>query len=82
MPEIVGARSAGASTSIENAASALLTVPSLTLITMFAKVPIWACVGVPESWPVVALKLAQDGWFVIENVSALPSGSLAVGLNE
>jgi hypothetical protein len=28
------------------------------------------------------LKLAHEGWFVIEKVTPLPAGSLAVGVNE
>jgi hypothetical protein len=57
-----------------------LAVPSLTLITMFEKLPV--DVGVPVSRPVVALNVAHAGRFVIANVSVLPSGSLAVGVNE
>lgn len=47
---------------------------------MFELVP--AAVGVPESCPLEVLNVAHAGLFVMENVSALPSGSLAVGLNE
>jgi hypothetical protein len=44
-------------------------------------VPTFALVGVPASRPVLPLNVAQLGRFVIENVSVLPSGSLAVGWN-
>ena len=49
---------------------------------MLENVPILVFAGVPESCPVRLLKVAQDGWFAIENVSVSPSGSLAVGVNE
>jgi hypothetical protein len=39
----------------------------------------FALAGVPESWPVVVLKLAHDGLFAIEYVSVSPSASAAVG---
>jgi hypothetical protein len=35
---------------------------------------------VPESCPVLALKLAQPGLFVIEKLSVLPLGSVVVGV--
>ena len=41
-----------------------------------------AVVGLPESCPVVPLKLAHEGLPLIENVRPLPAGSLAVGVNE
>jgi hypothetical protein len=41
----------------------------------------FAAPGVPCSVPFVALNVAQDGRFAIENVNALPSGSEAVGVN-
>jgi hypothetical protein len=69
VPEIVGAVLGGAETVMPKGASDALAIPSLTLITMFAKLPIFAVVGVPESWPVVALKLAHTGLPEIENVS-------------
>src|SRR5688572_4491270 len=49
---------------------------------MPAKTPTFAAAGVPVSSPVVVLKLAQLGLFVIANVSVPPSGSLAAGVNE
>jgi hypothetical protein len=44
--------------------------PSLTLITMFEKVPTFEAEGVPLSAPVVVLNEAHDGIPVIENVIA------------
>ena len=57
-----------------------LAEPSLTLIVMPANVP--AAVGVPVRRPVVVLNEAHAGRFAMLNVSVLPSGSLAVGVNE
>jgi hypothetical protein len=54
--------------------------PSVTMIMMLDVVP--AAVGVPLRRPVVVLNVAQVGLLRIENVSALPSGSLAAGWNE
>ena len=39
-----------------------------------------AVVGVPESRPLVESKLAHEGRFWMEKTSALPSGSLALGV--
>jgi hypothetical protein len=39
-------------------------------------------VGVPDSRPVVVLKLAHVGRFTMLKVSALPLASAAVGVNE
>src|SRR5688572_7794593 len=54
--------------------------PSVAMIMIDAKVP--AAVGVPERRPVDVLNVAQDGRLRMENVSALPSGSRAVGWKE
>ena len=82
-PEIVGGWFGGALTTIWNVAScALPPCPSLTPMPMFANVPTLAAVGVPCSRPVVALNVAQLGWFAMLNVSVPPSASLAVGWNE
>ena len=48
-------------TVIVKAASDALTVPSVTLITMFEYVPALAAAGVPVSCPFEGLKLAQLG---------------------
>jgi len=72
----------GALTTIENGDNDAESVPSVTLMTMLASVPTSPVPGVPDSWPVVVLKAAQVGLFWIENVSAFPAGSLAVGVNE
>jgi hypothetical protein len=76
LPEIVR----GATTVIENAASATVDCPSLTRIWTLANVPTLADVGVPVSCPVRVLKLAQSGMLAIEKVRASPSGSEAVGV--
>jgi hypothetical protein len=49
---------------------------------MLLYVPTCVDVGVPCKRPVVVLNVAHVGLFVIEYVSVLPSGSLAVGWNE
>jgi len=82
LPEIVGGRFGAAPTVIVNAGSATLVVPSVTLITMALNAPTFAAAGVPMRRPVAVLNVAHVGRFVIANVSAAPSGSLAVGANE
>ena len=49
---------------------------------MFDELPTFANVGVPESVPVLESKLAQVGLFEILKVSASPSGSDALGVNQ
>jgi hypothetical protein len=39
-----------------------------------------SALGVPDSSPVLALKLAHAGRFCIEKVRGLPAGSLALGV--
>jgi hypothetical protein len=83
LPEMVGARFVVPLvplTVIAKAGSEALAEPSLTPITMFEKLPV--DVGVPVSRPVVELNVAQLGRFAMVNVSVLPSGSLAEGVNE
>lgn len=63
-----------------NAVSDADAEPSDTLIFTPLVVPV--VLGVPLSLPVLVLKLAQDGLFAMANVSVLPSGSFAVGVNE
>src|SRR5690606_1600888 len=83
VPEIVGGRLSGsaAATAIENCGSEAVDSPSLTLIRIFACVPTCAEPGVPSSRPVFVSNDAHDGLLAIENVSASPSESLAVGAN-
>ncbi len=54
-------------------------MPSLTAMTMFEYVPTCAAVGVPDNWPVLVLKVAQVGLFVMLKVSGSPFASDAVG---
>jgi hypothetical protein len=63
-----------------NAGSAAVAVPSAAVMTMFIVIPVSVALGLPNSWPVVVLKLAQAGAFLIENASLPPSESLAVGV--
>ena len=73
---------AACTTLIENAGSDFVTLPSLTLMTIFEYVPMWDEAGVPVRLPVALLNVAQAGFMAILNVSLLPSGSDAVGWNE
>jgi hypothetical protein len=89
VPDIVGGwldgggdDPADAATVIVNALSDAVALPSLTLITMFAYVPVWELEGVPVRVPVEALKVAHTGLFWMLNVSALPSASAAEGAKE
>ena len=68
-------------TTIANAGSDTVETPSLTLMTMLEYVPVCVLLGVPDSLPVVVLKAPQPGLLAMLNVSVLPSGSLAVGVN-
>jgi hypothetical protein len=53
-------------------------LPSLTVRTMFANVPV--AVGVPDSLPVFASSAAQVGLFWLVKLSASPSLSAADGV--
>src|SRR3569833_1545317 len=79
---MVGGSAAGAVTAMVNAGSETLVVPSLTLMVIFAYVPRLVVPGVPESWPVLVLKVAQAGLLAIAKVNLLPSASEAAGWNE
>ena len=81
-PLITGAVFGCAFTVIENAASDVVALPSLTLMTMFGYVPTCALPGVPLRSPVTVLNVAQVGLFVMLKVSVSPSGIAAVGWNE
>src|SRR5690606_7641595 len=72
----------GAVTVIENAASAALSTPSLTLIVMPSYVPTSPSPGVPDNCPVGGSKPLHTGPFCSENVRMSPSTSSAVGVNE
>jgi hypothetical protein len=80
VPEMTGDLFAFALTTSENAGSDTFVVPSLTEITIPLQVRACSAYGVPESWPVVLENDAKPGLLAIENVSLLPSASLAVGL--
>lgn len=67
-------------TVMEKAGSATRVVPSLTRITIFDDVP--TAPGVPESLPVSLEKRAQVGLLRMLKMSALPSASCALGVNE
>jgi hypothetical protein len=79
-PLITGAVFGCAFTVIENAASEVVALPSLTLMAMLGYEPTFAAVGVPESLPVLALNVAQVGLFATLKVSGSPSASLADGV--
>ena len=69
-------------TLIVNAGSDFVTMPSLTLMTIFEYDPTWDVAGVPLRVPVELLNVAQPGFLAILYVSLLPSGSDAVGRKE
>jgi hypothetical protein len=58
----------GSTTVIAKGESDAVALPSVALIVIFEYVPASAVGGVPESWPVLLLKLAQAGPFTTENV--------------
>jgi hypothetical protein len=76
-PEITGALFGAALTVMENAGREALRAPSLTEITTLDEVP--AATGVPDSRPVVVLKLAQEGRLDMVHVRVCPSTSVALG---
>jgi hypothetical protein len=80
-PLIVGGEAAALTVIVKDASEAL-AVPSLTVITMPEKAPVFVAPGVPESLPFVVLNVAQLGFPAIENVSVPPRGLDAVGVNE
>ena len=80
VPEMVGgAGGVSTPTEMEKAGSDAVWCPSFTLMTMPKSVPTSAALGVPTSWPVLALNVAQDGWFVIEKVSVLSEAPEVLG---
>jgi hypothetical protein len=72
----------GAITWILKAAREADAWPSLTLMTILAKVPTLEPAGVPLRVPVDALNVAQDGRFWTLKASVVPVGPAAVGVNE
>ena len=80
VPEMVGG-AGGVSTPTEmaKAGSDAVWCPLFTLMTMPESEPTSAAPGVPTSWPVFALNVAQDGLFVIEKVSALSEAPEVLG---
>ena len=66
-------------TLIEKALRLRVALPSVTLMMMFPKVPMWLAVGVPASRPVVGLNVAHDGRFWMLKVSTSPFASVAEG---
>jgi hypothetical protein len=79
VPLMVGTRFDWPPTVIENGASATVAEPSVTEIVMFEYVPALDEDGVPDSWPVVLLKLAHAGRLAMLKRSGSPFASLAVG---
>lgn len=81
VPEMTGARFVvvAALTVIENAAKLADRLPSDAVMTMPEVVPTCELLGVPLKRPVVLLKLAHVGLFVMENASVSPFESRAVG---
>ncbi len=61
------------------AGSDLLALPSLTLMTMLVYVPV-VC-GTPDNRPVLVLKFAQYGLFLMVKFSVSPLASDALGRN-
>src|SRR5215469_1211180 len=80
VPEMVGG-AGGVSTPTEMAkeGSDALWCPLFTLMTMPESEPTSAAPGVPTSWPVFALNVAQEGLFVIEKVTALSEAPVVLG---
>jgi hypothetical protein len=54
--------------------------PPVTLIRMLANVPTLAVVGVPESAPVLVLKVAHAGILTIEKLKLSPLGAVTTGV--
>ena len=67
---------------IENAGSAALALPSLTLITIPDVIPTLEAVGVPLSRPVATLNTAHEGLLATEYERVPPEGSEALGVKE
>ena len=70
---VVGGTTAGGTTVMTKAASAMVVFPSLTEIPMSLYVPAFAICGVPCRFPVVVLNAAQVGRLRIVNDNESPS---------
>ncbi len=68
-------------TETSNAARVAFALPSETEMPMLVKLPTSLAPGVPQSRPETLSNWAQAGLRAIENSSASPSGSLALGRN-
>jgi hypothetical protein len=64
---------------MEKAGSALVLVPSLAAMTILGYGPASGALGVPESSPVVTVKLAQTGLFWMLKLRGVPVGLATVG---
>src|SRR5688572_18655225 len=80
VPVMVGDLLAYGFTVSEKDGSETLVLPSVTEMTMLLQTFACSAYGAPESWPVLVENDAKAGLLTIENVSRLPSESLAVGL--
>ena len=81
LPEIVGGELAtGLVTVMLKGDIEADDAPSDTVIMMLLYLPAVAATGVPASWPVLELKVAQLGLCAIVNVSVVPPGAEVVGV--
>jgi len=80
--EFEASRALGGVTRMVKEGSAAVLVPSLALIWMPGYSPASALLGVPESCPLVRLKLAQAGLFWMLKSKELPAGVTERGWNE
>jgi hypothetical protein len=65
-----------------NAGRLAVVLLSDTVITILLQVPTLLAVGVPLSFPVILLKLAQAGLLLMLNLNLSPSASVALGWKE
>ena len=87
VPEIVTVEAEGVPpepevTWIENVRSSATDRPLFTMISMLLYAPTLPAVGVPDSFPVVPLKVAHEGFCTIENDSVRPPPPEVVGVKE
>jgi len=74
-----GVGGVSALTAIVKVGSDAVATPSVTLMTIPVLAPTSPAPGVPVSWPVVELKVAQAGLLVMENVSPVAEASETLG---